>query len=189
MLGEGYECPPWSVSCQLQRVSQGLSKRSSLSRALGRVQLGQWPGHPKNGAEGMGGRTWPQSCCPSLSCILLLTQVLFKTRVIRNLALGTNWSFFFSVLLKLFCQVYLLRAPSYIYLSQGATVLTSDAISWWVPVAGMKTSFHGAVTEAPDWVEGALSFLPPPLVPRTWRQECQAGIFRRTNTLFQLPEL
>lgn len=33
----------------------------------------------------------------------------------------------------------------------------------------------GAVTEAPDWVEGALSFLPPPLVPRTWRQECQAG--------------
>lgn len=33
----------------------------------------------------------------------------------------------------------------------------------------------GAVMEAPDWVEGAPSCLPPPCVPRMWGEDANLG--------------
>ena len=56
-------------------------ERSEQSPGLwpaGRVALPT----PRRALGARAGRTWPQSDCPPLSCILLLTHILFKTHVL-----------------------------------------------------------------------------------------------------------
>lgn len=127
------------------------------------------------------------SDCLPLFYILLLTHVLFKTCVIRNLALGRNLSC--PPPLKIDSQICFLRSPD-LYLPEPGSNCKP-----WLPFPGSSFfgpnedhSFHRPCDGKPliGWTG---PFLPdPPFVPGTWSQECQAGIFRRAHTLFPAPK-